>query len=98
MRSLAAQPLCLSQYPVTKNAQNSAVCVEGTEFHWPKEAFGKCSSVFFLCFGTRPLGFKTIQKADPGAMNNAVRFLHWMGTLVQCVRFSDSSLHDITLW
>ena len=36
MMSLAAQPLCLSQYPVTKNAQNSAVCMEGTEFHWPE--------------------------------------------------------------
>jgi len=54
MMSLAAQPLCLSQYPVTKNAQNSAVCMEGMEFQWPKEAYGKCSSVFFYTLAQSP--------------------------------------------
>lgn len=70
-----------------------------------EEAYGTCGCVI-LFFGRNPPGFISLQKVDPGAVNNVVRYLHWMGTpsprhefspnAVIHIDFPDSSLSDVT--
>lgn len=102
MISLNAQPLCLSQYSVAKNAQNSVVYMVGTDFHWLKKAYGICSCVL-LFVGNKVTRFQNHTKRltqEPWTMPSG--FFILMGTSVHNMHFplrqSSLLIFQILLW